>query len=207
MYGGSHYIRSAAADMTAQGRAILNAAIRFGDGRTLPFPPCKRYYNPYGVDKKGNRVKMYACRLHHELRKKRVTKEGGRWKEGEKRLDDFWCEENTQKSDGADGEAASGSKKIKESDDNYPPDCTLISSVETKKSSENMDMNQPCKSDELTQSDFKLSSVFANKNSLPDEEEINQSHDNFTSHTPLKSEQRKQGPNQPDCTPSSNVAK
>ena len=36
MYGGSHYIKSAAADMTPQGNAILEAAIKFGDGKTLP---------------------------------------------------------------------------------------------------------------------------------------------------------------------------
>ena len=95
MYGGSHYVMSAAADMTPQGRAILSAARRFGDGRsnTLPFAPCKRYYNPYSEsDGSGKRVRMYACRLHHELRKKRVTKEGGRWRDGEKHLDDFWSD-------------------------------------------------------------------------------------------------------------------
>lgn len=87
MYGGSHYIQSA--DLTAQGRAIVKTAQRFGDGKTLPFPPCKRYYNPY-LEVDGVKTKMYACRLHHELRKKRVMKEKGVWRCGEKRLDEFW---------------------------------------------------------------------------------------------------------------------
>jgi hypothetical protein len=34
MYGGSHYIISAAADLTPQGRAILEASKKFGDGKT-----------------------------------------------------------------------------------------------------------------------------------------------------------------------------
>lgn len=86
MYGGNHYIISAAADSTPQGRAISKAASKFGDGKTLPFPPCKRYYNPHAEN--GDR--MYACRLHNELRMKRLKKEGGIWRRGEKPLDDFW---------------------------------------------------------------------------------------------------------------------
>ena len=34
MYGGGHYIISAAADLTPQGRAILEASKKFGDGKT-----------------------------------------------------------------------------------------------------------------------------------------------------------------------------
>ena len=90
MYGGSHYIMSAAADLTPQGRSILEAATKFGDGKTLPFPPCKRYYNPFSVDDNGNRTRLYACRLHHKLRTSRLKKEGGKWRGGEKKLDDFW---------------------------------------------------------------------------------------------------------------------
>ena len=33
---------------------------------------------------------MYACRLHSELRVNRLKKEGWKWRDGEKRLDDFW---------------------------------------------------------------------------------------------------------------------
>ena len=36
MYGGSHYIMSAAAELTPQGKAILEAAQKFGDGKSLP---------------------------------------------------------------------------------------------------------------------------------------------------------------------------
>ncbi|KAL7438239.1 hypothetical protein ACHAXM_006103 [Skeletonema potamos] len=99
MYGGSHYIQSAAADMTDQGRAILEAAQKFGDGKTLPFPPCKRYYNPYSEIKHDgeNKTRMYACRLHNEQRKKRLKKEGGQWRKGEKHLDFFWTENEEEK--------------------------------------------------------------------------------------------------------------
>jgi len=136
MYGGAHYVESAAAHLTPQGRAIFEASSKFGDGKTLPvsrseasvasgyharvhdvvvkgnscrsagreytllnsplhlplfciffkYPPCKRYYNPYAED--GTR--MYACRLHSELRMKRLKKEGWKWRGGEKHLDDFW---------------------------------------------------------------------------------------------------------------------
>lgn len=33
---------------------------------------------------------MYACRLHSELRMKRLKKEGWKWRGGEKPLGDFW---------------------------------------------------------------------------------------------------------------------
>ena len=127
MYGGGHYVMSAARDMTPQGKAIWNAACVFGDGKSLPFAPCKRYYNPYsfcftdngnGEDgeytdkdedvggggggkkkkKKMNKQKkerMYACRIHNDLRKKRLKREGGKWRGGEKALDDFWMENST----------------------------------------------------------------------------------------------------------------
>lgn len=118
MYGGNHYVTSAtalakggvdgrgggtaaaAAYSTPQGMAIKEAATKFGDGKTLPFLPCKRFYNPYGVDKDtGKRVRMYACRLHHEKRLRRVMKEGGKWRGGEKPLDFFWSEYD-EESDG-----------------------------------------------------------------------------------------------------------
>ena len=106
MYGGAHYIASA--DMTDQGRAILEAARKFGDGKSLPYPPCKKYYNPYSeVNADGLKTRMYACRLHHEQRKKRLKKEGGRWRKGEKPLDFFWTE-------GDDNEESSSKKKLKQ---------------------------------------------------------------------------------------------
>mmetsp|Transcript_10842 Transcript_10842/g.19188 ORF Transcript_10842/g.19188 Transcript_10842/m.19188 type:complete len:138 (-) Transcript_10842:154-567(-) len=88
MYGGNHYIISAAADLTPQGRAISEAASKFGDGKTLPFLPCKRYFNPHAE----NGSRMFACRLHNELRMKRLKKEGGKWRDGEKHLDEFWTD-------------------------------------------------------------------------------------------------------------------
>ena len=64
---------------------------------TFQFPPCKKYYKPFSVD--GER--LYACRLHSEMRMKRLKKEGWKWRDGEKHLDYFWdkdkkgCEEKT----------------------------------------------------------------------------------------------------------------
>ena len=99
MYGGNHYIAST--DTTAQGRAIVAAAVKFGDGRTLCFTPCKRYYNPYSysIDRGDGkrRVRMYGCRLHSEARERRVKKEG--WRAGEKRTSDFWCGDGLDKDD------------------------------------------------------------------------------------------------------------
>jgi hypothetical protein len=40
---------------------------------------------------------MYACRLHNEQRKKRLKKEGGQWRKGEKHLDFFWTENEEEK--------------------------------------------------------------------------------------------------------------
>jgi hypothetical protein len=86
LYGGGHYIRSAAGTTTLQGRAILEATKLFGDGATLPFTPCKRGYQPV-VDG----IPMYACSHHHQERKKRFqskTKLGYRL--GEAKLEQFW---------------------------------------------------------------------------------------------------------------------
>lgn len=189
MYGGSHYIRSAAANMTAQGRSIFNAAIRFGDGRTLPFPPCKRYYNPYGVDEMGNRMKMYACRLHHELRKKRVMKEG--WRDGEKRLDDFWVGDGNEKMGKAHGKRASSSKIMKQNDKIYEPDDTLSSRVAIESYSEKVDMSQPNGSKEVNISNISLKSNLANENTL-ENEGVDQPHDNLSFHASPKLEKQEQ---------------
>jgi hypothetical protein len=108
MYGGGHYIQSA--DATAQGKAIAKAAHKFGDGKTLPFPPCKRYYNPY-LEENGVKKEMYACRLHHELRKKRVMREKGVWRGGEKRLDEFWSRDGNCVIDECQNEAMKPEKK------------------------------------------------------------------------------------------------
>jgi hypothetical protein len=41
MYGGGHYIASAAAHITPQGHAIFEASSKFGDGKTLPVSSAK----------------------------------------------------------------------------------------------------------------------------------------------------------------------
>jgi hypothetical protein len=84
LYGGGHYIRSAAADTTLQGRAIFQATTLFGDGKTLPFAPCKRGYQPT-----VNGIPMYACWHHHQERKKRFNKKQG-YQPGETKLEQFW---------------------------------------------------------------------------------------------------------------------
>ncbi|KAG7352458.1 hypothetical protein IV203_008506 [Nitzschia inconspicua] len=78
LYGGAHYLRSASASLTLQGKAIQEAAVDFGDGKTLPFTPCKKGYQPFI---KGKR--MVACLLHNAHREKRLQKEQGRIREGE----------------------------------------------------------------------------------------------------------------------------
>ena len=89
LYGGAWVgVQSAAAegrDATPQGLAIKNASIRFGDGRTLPYPPCKRGYIPI-----VRGVRMYGCHIHHEARMKRVRKEDGKFRRGEQNLAAYW---------------------------------------------------------------------------------------------------------------------
>jgi len=65
------------------GRAIYEAALRFGDGRTLPYTPCKKGYLP--VVKGQTRV---ACPLHEHKRRQRIQKHGVR--AGEVDLRQFW---------------------------------------------------------------------------------------------------------------------
>jgi len=88
-YGGGHYIDSSAATMTLQGRAIKQAAIDFGDGKTLPFTPCKKGYIP-----RNNGQRMVACPLHNQKRQKRLAKEGGKVRKGEANPEElFWSKE------------------------------------------------------------------------------------------------------------------
>jgi hypothetical protein len=85
-YGGAHYSQSSAASLTLQGKAIQQAAIDFGDGKTLPFTPCKKGYIP-NIGKR----QAYACPLHNKARKKRLEKEQGRFRPGEIDLEIiFW---------------------------------------------------------------------------------------------------------------------
>ena len=59
--------------------------MRFGDGATLPFTPCKKGYKPI-IDGK----RFYACPLHDKARRKRVQKENGVFRKGEVDLNIFW---------------------------------------------------------------------------------------------------------------------
>ena len=86
--------------MTKQGRAIKQAAIDFGDRKTLPFTPCKRGYIPiiFGGGDDDNddndndnddkhqqqqQKRMVACSFHEKLRRKRLTKDKGKLRGGE----------------------------------------------------------------------------------------------------------------------------
>jgi len=91
LYGGSMFIRSAAAD-TLQGRAIQDVNIKWGEdfrkwnGReTIGIPVCKKKYAPFVTKSEivNGRVKikverMYGCRCHSETRKDTIKKYGER---------------------------------------------------------------------------------------------------------------------------------
>jgi hypothetical protein len=85
LYGGAHYSQSASANLTLQGKAIRQASIDFGDGRTLPFSPCKNGFIPL-----VNGHPMFACLLHDNYRRKRFKKEGDVFRKGEVDLYVFW---------------------------------------------------------------------------------------------------------------------
>ena len=75
--------------MTPQGQAIREAAVKFGDGETLCFTPCKKGYIPI-----INGVKMYACPLHNKQRQARVSTQGGSFRSGEVDLNIFWKDDS-----------------------------------------------------------------------------------------------------------------
>ncbi len=94
--------------MTPQGRAIKEAAVKFGDGKTLPFAPCKKGYIPMTVvvvdsnnnnkcnnNKYNNNNNKYnnnnnkttkcfvACSFHEKARRTRLAREKGILRGGE----------------------------------------------------------------------------------------------------------------------------
>ena len=92
LYGGAHYLEAASSTMTPQGRAIHQAAVKFGDGRTLPFTPCKKGYIPVVQG-----VQMVACPLHNKQRQRRLAKEKGKLRSGEADPNElFWCKESSK---------------------------------------------------------------------------------------------------------------
>ena len=78
-------MQSSSADMTPQGRAIRDASIRFGNGRTLPFTPCKKGFIPH-----ADGERKYACPLHNKERRRRVLAAGGGFRKGELDLNILW---------------------------------------------------------------------------------------------------------------------
>lgn len=89
----------ASSNHTPQGVAIRDVSVKFGDGETLPYAPCKKGYYPL-VDG----VKMYACRLHNAKRKKRITREFNTFRLGETPLDKFWSGTAAEEDSGDDSE-------------------------------------------------------------------------------------------------------
>jgi hypothetical protein len=87
LYGGAHYSPACSATMTLQGRAVQRAAQQFGNGKTLPFTPCKKGYIPIHS---GTNDIMYACRLHTEARRRRLLAENNKFRPGEVDLNVFW---------------------------------------------------------------------------------------------------------------------
>lgn len=92
LYGGSMFLRSAAAD-TLQGKAIARINSTFGtdqlhrSGReTIGIPVCKKKYKPFAFtmppqDGKNTAVevtRMYACPVHHPLRLATMQQHGAR---------------------------------------------------------------------------------------------------------------------------------
>ena len=86
--------------MTLQGRAIHEAALRFGDGRTLPFTPCKKGFVPL-LANNGNQ-RMFACPLHHDQRRQRFVKEEEQFRRGEVDLTIFWKRQHQADTDAAE---------------------------------------------------------------------------------------------------------
>lgn len=118
------YIRSAADEATAQGRAIRRTTLLFGNGETLPFSPCKRGYIPlvvvddkagqeHGKGRKRKRKESHspnqdqehgkqpfvACSFHHEKRMARLKKESFLYRKGEMNLNVFWSLQNNNNED------------------------------------------------------------------------------------------------------------
>mmetsp|Transcript_11159 Transcript_11159/g.23645 ORF Transcript_11159/g.23645 Transcript_11159/m.23645 type:complete len:119 (-) Transcript_11159:320-676(-) len=80
--------------MTPQGRAIKQASVDFGDGKTLPFAPCKRGYVPVVTESRGDHgsdsveskkhcKRMVACSFHEKSRRKRLAREKDNLRGGE----------------------------------------------------------------------------------------------------------------------------
>jgi len=99
--------------MTPQGRAIKQVSIDFGDGRTLPFAPCKRGYIPVkevrssgsssgdGDDGATDQLqkeykRMVACSIHEKFRRKRLARDKGKPRGGEADPNKlFWSQSDT----------------------------------------------------------------------------------------------------------------
>merc|ERR1719162_57820 len=79
------YSKSSCSELTPQGIAIKDVAVRFGNGKTMPYSPCKRGYIAIVRGEK-----MYACTLHNESRMKRIRHEGCVFRSGERDLNDLW---------------------------------------------------------------------------------------------------------------------
>jgi hypothetical protein len=79
--------------MTQQGRAIKTATCKFGDGKTLPYTPCKKGYIPFH---KTTGQRLYACTYHNKARRKRLLQKNMiTFRSGEVDLNICWNRESS----------------------------------------------------------------------------------------------------------------
>ena len=101
------YIKSASSKLTPQGIAITKYTGIFGNQKDgIPFPVCKRKYQPFSSKTGEERV---ACHLHEEVRRKRVAKDCGKFRHYEVDLGEtFWSKRGDKtKREGLDGNEVS----------------------------------------------------------------------------------------------------
>lgn len=92
---------SSAACMTLQGKAIKQAAVDFGNAKTLPFTPCKMGFVPVIGEER-----RYACPLHNKAREKRLAEEEGKFRLGEVDLNVFWSKAKAEAEDNSECEVS-----------------------------------------------------------------------------------------------------
>lgn len=98
------------------------AALKFGDGETLPFTPCKKGYQPLIGTKR-----MYACPLHDKERRRRLQKEREVFRKGEFDLNFFWEKQSRNVETVGSGSA----KKFKAKEEKLPDENSSVSNTGT----------------------------------------------------------------------------
>jgi hypothetical protein len=109
LYGGGHYLVSATATLTKQGKAIYDTARRFAyppgsssssstNANTLPFTPMMTM--TANKDGSSNSNRRVACPFHEKARRKRLASENGVFRRGEVNSETtFWNRGTTEQAD------------------------------------------------------------------------------------------------------------